>query len=59
MEHTARETGYTTEVYFNGESVSMVPFVKELICNVVLGLVRSLYGFDDGSEVKIVIKPEK
>ena len=59
MEHSERKVGYQTEVFFNEEPVPMVPFVKEILCNVILGLVKTLYGFREDADIRIILKKEK
>ena len=59
MAHSEREMDHTLELEFDGKAVQMVPFVKEIICNVVLGIARTMRGFTDDSEIKIVIKKNK
>jgi len=59
MQHSEREMDHSLEVSFDGKEVPMVPFVKEIFCNVVLGIARTMRGFTEDSEIKIVLKKEK
>jgi hypothetical protein len=59
MSHSNNKANHTTEVFFDGEAVPMVPFVQDIICNVILGLVKTLHGFADNAEIKIVIRSEE
>ncbi len=49
---------YDVDLRFSGETVPMVPFVKEVVENVICGLVKSLDGFDPDAEISIVLKPK-
>ena len=49
---------YHVDLRFSGETVPMVPFVKEVVENVICGLVKSLDGFDPDAEISIVLKPK-
>lgn len=41
---------------FNDEDVPMVPFVEAIIKETVLGLVKSLKGYEDGVDITIQVK---
>lgn len=41
---------------FNGEDVPMVPFVESILRETVLGLVKSLKGYEEGMDVTIELK---
>ncbi|MGI6737499.1 MAG: hypothetical protein ACOX41_09375 [Anaerovoracaceae bacterium] len=41
---------------FDGEEVPMVPFVEDILKGAVLGMVRSLKGYEEGVDVTIEIK---
>ena len=41
---------------FNGEDVSMVPFVEGILKETVIGLVRTLKGYEEGADITIEIK---
>ena len=41
---------------FNGTDVPMVPFVEAIVKETVLGLVKTLKGYEDGMDVTIEIK---
>ena len=41
---------------FNGEDVPMVPFVESILKETVLGLVKSLKGYEEGMDVTIELK---
>jgi hypothetical protein len=41
---------------FDGEDVPMVPFVEGIIKETVLGLVKTLKGYEDGMNVTIELK---
>lgn len=59
MSHNNNKANHITEVFFDGEAIPMVPFVQDIICNVILGLVKTLHGFTDNAEIKIVIRSEE
>ncbi len=59
MQHSEREMDHSIEVSFDGKEIPMVPFVKEIICNVILGIVKTMRGFTEDAEIRIVIKKEK
>ncbi len=44
------------ELTIGGETIWMVPFVKETLKNVVTGAVKALDGYEDGKEIIIRIK---
>ncbi len=41
---------------FNGEDVPMAPFVEGIIKETVLGLVKTLKGYEEGMDISIEIK---
>lgn len=41
---------------FDGKDVPMVPFVEDIIKESILGMVKTLKGYEEGMEVKIEIK---
>ena len=41
---------------FDGEDVPMVPFVEGIIKETVLGLVKTLKGYEEGADITIEIK---
>lgn len=59
MAHKERNMEHTVELQFDGQSVPMVPFVKELIINVVLGMAKTMHGYREDTEVRLVIKKEQ
>lgn len=50
---------YEVELLFDGKSVPMVPFVEEIVENVVVGLAKSLDGFEPDTEIKIILSPKQ
>lgn len=56
---TEMEKEYIVEMEIGGTPVTMVPYVRNVIKNVVLGMVIPLRGYIPGAEIKIVIKQEK
>ncbi|MDD2484535.1 MAG: hypothetical protein PHQ50_05900 [Eubacteriales bacterium] len=59
MQHSERETGYEVNVTFDGKEIPMVPFVKEVFCNVILGIAKTMRGYTEDTEIRIVVKKEK
>jgi|GEM_PF-2366156 len=59
MQHSERKTGYDVSVTFDGKEVPMVPFVKEVFCNVILGIAKTMRGYTEETEVRIVVKREE
>ncbi|HPO04141.1 MAG TPA: hypothetical protein PLV37_01320 [Bacillota bacterium] len=53
---TIKENDYVVEVQFDGKTIPMVPFVQEVIRNVVIGLMKSLRGYEHGAEIRLLIK---
>lgn len=47
---------YDVELTIGGETIWMVPFVKQTLKNVVTGAVKALDGYEDGKEIIIRIK---
>lgn len=47
---------FDVELEFGGQPVTMVPFVEQVIKNVVLGLARPMRGYTEGTDIKIVLK---
>lgn len=50
---------YLVELEFNGKPVLMVPFVEEIVRNVILGLAKPMRGYTPGDEIKVIIKEIK
>ncbi len=53
MEDNKKPQERTLKLYFDGEEVSMVPFVEAIIRASVLGIVGELKGFNEDTEVRI------
>jgi len=47
---------YAVELEFGGQPVTMVPFVEQIVRNVVLGLTKPMRGYTEGTDIKIVLK---
>ena len=45
-------------VKFNGEEISMVPFVENIIKGSVIGMMQALKGYEEGADITIEIKSE-
>jgi len=43
------------EVTVNGKPLKMVPFVQDILRNTVLGVLRELRGYQEGTDIKITI----
>lgn len=41
---------------FDGQEVPMMPFVESMVKETVLGLVKSLKGYEEGMDISIEIK---
>ena len=44
---------------FEGEDVPMVPFVEAIVKETVLGLVKTLKGYEEGMDIRIEIRKEQ
>jgi hypothetical protein len=49
---------YDVEILVGDDELPMVPFVGEIVENVIVGLLKSLDGFDPSSEIKITLSPK-
>jgi hypothetical protein len=49
---------YDVEILVGGEELPMVPFVGEIAENVLVGLLKSLDGFDPTAEIRITLSPK-
>ena len=43
-------------VKFNGDEISMVPFVENIIKGSVVGMMQALKGYEEGADITIEIK---
>lgn len=48
--------GQQVQLFFDGEEIPMVPFVKGIVRNVSVGAVKELKGYKEGAEILIKIK---
>ena len=44
------------KMYFDDNEVPMVPFVEAIIRGSIMGIAKELKGYEEGCEVKIVMK---
>ena len=56
MAHADREMGYDIEVKIGDKEMSMLPFVKEIVGNSILGMLKALKGYEEGEDIVITIK---
>lgn len=47
---------YEVSMTFDGEDVGMMPFVENIVRDVVLGLAQNLKGYEEGKEIVIKVK---
>lgn len=47
-----------TTVRFNGEEISMVPFVEDMVRETLIGMMSALKGYEEGCDIEISIKSE-
>lgn len=47
---------YEVTMTFDGEEVSMMPFIEDILRDVVLGVASNLKGYEEGKEILIWIK---
>ena len=47
---------YEVTLTLDGEEVSMMPFIEDILRDVVLGVVSNLKGYEEGQEVLVWIK---
>ncbi|MCL2630035.1 MAG: molybdopterin-guanine dinucleotide biosynthesis protein B [Firmicutes bacterium] len=48
--------GGNVEVKVNGEVLTLVPFVQNILKNAVLGVIKELRGYNEGAEVEVILK---
>ena len=56
MAHADREMGYDIEVKIGDKTIGMLPFVKELVGNSIIGMLKALKGYEEGEDIVITIK---
>ena len=56
MAHADREMEYDIEVKIGDKEMSMLPFVKEIVGNSILGMLEALKGYEEGEDIVITIK---
>lgn len=56
MAHADREMGYDIEVKIGDKEMSMLPFVKEIVGNSILGMLKALKGYEEDQDIVITIK---
>jgi molybdopterin-guanine dinucleotide biosynthesis protein B len=44
------------ELFFDGKEIPMVPFIQEMLSNIVIGTVKALKGYRDGDEIVVKIR---
>lgn len=59
MAHADRDLGYDIELKVGEEVMEILPFVKEIMGNSILGMLKALKGVDESKDVVITIKKEK
>lgn len=45
-------------VRFDGEEISMVPFVEDMVRETLVGMMSALKGYEEGCDIEISIKSE-
>ena len=56
MAHAARELDYDIEIKVGEKEIDMLPFVKEIVGNSILGMLQALKGYEEGEDIVIKIK---
>lgn len=56
MAHASRELGYDIEIKVGDKELDMLPFVKEIIGNSILGMLGALKGVEEDKDIEIKIK---
>lgn len=56
MAHADREMGYDIEVKIGDKKIGMLPFVKEIVGNSIIGMLKALKGYEEGEDIVITIK---
>ncbi|MDY5607558.1 MAG: hypothetical protein SPF55_06785 [Lentihominibacter sp.] len=56
MAHADREMGYDIEVKIGDKEMSMLPFVKEIVGNAIIGMLKALKGYEEDQDIVITIK---
>lgn len=56
MAHASRDLGYDIEIKVGDKEIDMLPFVKEIIGNSILGMLEALKGYEDDKDIEIKIK---
>lgn len=59
MAHADRDMRQEIELFADGEEISMLPFVKEIVGNAITGMTDALKGCEDAEEIVIKIKKNK
>lgn len=56
MAHASRDLGYEIEIKVGDKEIDMLPFVKEIVGNSILGMLEALKGYEEDKDIEIVIK---
>lgn len=56
MAHAARDLGYDIEIKVGENEIDMLPFVKEIVGNSVIGMLKALKGYEENKDIVITIK---
>lgn len=56
MAHADRDMDYELEVRFGDEELQILPFVKEMIGNSIIGMMEALKGYEEDKDITITIK---
>lgn len=56
MAHADRDMNYELEVRIGDRELDMLPFVKELVGNSIIGMMEALKGYEADKDITITIK---
>lgn len=56
MAHADRDMEYDIEVKIGDKEMAMLPFVKEIVGNSILGMLEALKGYEEDKDIVITIK---
>ncbi|MCI7146404.1 MAG: hypothetical protein MR991_08210 [Clostridiales bacterium] len=56
MAHADRDMSYELEVKIGDKELDMLPFVKELVGNSIIGMMEALKGYEEDKDITVTIK---
>lgn len=56
MAHASRELEYDIEIKIGDKDIDMLPFVKQIVGNSIIGMLEALKGYEDDKDIVIKIK---